>query len=111
VADWGEHPVRLQQAWHERYCDADGHRHVHGANLGVSAAAYQRAGGFPPLECGEDVALVELLGATGASVCWSASPRVTTSARLRARVRGGFGDTLATWAESGSHSPEPTEDC
>jgi glycosyltransferase involved in cell wall biosynthesis len=98
VEDWDEHPARLREIWRERYCDADGHRHVHGANLGVSAQAYQRAGGFPPLTCGEDVALVELLHATGASICWSAAPRVTTSARLRARVRGGFGDTLAAWA-------------
>jgi len=30
----------------------------------------------------------------GAHVAWSALPRVTISARLDARARGGFGDTL-----------------
>ncbi len=111
VEDWDEHPARLREIWGERYCDADGHRHVHGANLGVSVQAYQRAGGFPPLACGEDVALVELLRATGASICWSAAPRVTTSARLRARVRGGFGDTLAAWARQGDPGGAPGQDC
>lgn len=99
VDDWSVQPLRARIAWQRRYRDADGHRHVHGANLGVSAQAYRRAGGFPPLACGEDVALVELLSATGALIAWSAAPRVTTSARLHARVRGGFGDTLAAWAQ------------
>ncbi|RYY84013.1 MAG: glycosyltransferase family 2 protein, partial [Comamonadaceae bacterium] len=71
-----------------------GHRHVHGANLGVSATAYRRAGGFPALACSEDVALVEALKAMGANIAWSAAPRVSTSARANARARGGFGDTL-----------------
>jgi thymidine phosphorylase len=67
---------------------------VHGANLGVSAEAYLRAGGFQALACSEDVALVEALKASGARIAWSAAPRVTTSARTNARARGGFGDTL-----------------
>jgi glycosyltransferase involved in cell wall biosynthesis len=99
VDDWSRHPARALDAWRARYRDADGHRHVHGANLGVSAHAYRCAGGFAPLACGEDVALVEMLGATGAVIAWSAAPRVVTSARLDARVRGGFGDTLAAWAQ------------
>ncbi|TDG03413.1 glycosyltransferase [Paraburkholderia guartelaensis] len=100
VDDWSRHPARTLDAWRARYHDADGHRHVHGANLGVCAHAYRRAGGFAPLACGEDVALVEMLGATGAVIAWSAAPRVVTSARLDARVCGGFGDTLAAWAQS-----------
>ncbi|HUD32119.1 MAG TPA: glycosyltransferase family 2 protein, partial [Variovorax sp.] len=67
---------------------------IHGANLGVSAEAYERVGGFRPLACSEDVALVEALQASGARIAWSAAPRVTTSARADARARGGFGDTL-----------------
>ncbi|MFC6313720.1 glycosyltransferase family 2 protein, partial [Paraburkholderia dipogonis] len=31
----------------------------------------------------------------------SAAPRVITSARAAARARGGFGDTLASWAAAG----------
>lgn len=97
VDDWtphGEHGEFLRQHFARTYTDADGHRHIHGANLGVSAAAYLRAGGFPPLRCSEDVALVRALQESGALIAWSAAPRVSTSARIDARARGGFGDTL-----------------
>lgn len=109
VDDWSRHPAHTREAWQRRYRDADGHRHVHGANLGVSAKAYRRAGGFAPLACGEDVALVEMLGVTGAVIAWSAAPRVVTSARLDARVQGGFGDTLATWARGEAEDGEAPE--
>lgn len=97
VADWtphGDHAPLL--AWHfqQTYTDSDGHSHVHGANLGVSAAAYRRAGGFRHLACSEDVTLVNALVASGASVAWSAKPRVVTSARKDARAAGGFADAL-----------------
>lgn len=97
VDDWspyGDHAAGLQQHFAAGYRDADGHRHVHGANLGVSAEAYRRAGGFPALACSEDVALVDALIACGAHIAWSALPRVSTSARIEARAKGGFGDTL-----------------
>jgi glycosyltransferase involved in cell wall biosynthesis len=97
VEDWSAHGTyadSLRTHFARTYTDADGHRHVHGANLGVSAIAYVRAGGFPALACSEDVALVEALQATGARIAWSAAPRVSTSARHDARARGGFGDTL-----------------
>ncbi|MEZ2293582.1 glycosyltransferase family 2 protein [Variovorax sp. RCC_210] len=97
VEDWSVHGTegeRVQAHFDSRYTHADGHRHVHGANLGVAAEAYRRAGGFAPLACSEDVALVESLTAIGARIAWSAGPRVTTSARTDARARGGFGDTL-----------------
>ncbi|CAB3755484.1 glycosyltransferase [Paraburkholderia solisilvae] len=98
VDDWSAHHERTRAAFYRAYMDADGHRHVHGANFGVSARAYRRAGGFPPLPCSEDVALVDLLIAAGVCVTWSAAPRVVTSARIDSRVRGGFGDTLAALA-------------
>jgi glycosyltransferase involved in cell wall biosynthesis len=101
VDDWDGHPTVVREIFASLYCDADGHRHVHGANLGVCASAYRRAGGFPPLPCREDVALVERLIAIGANIAWSAAPRVATSARIAARARGGFGDTLVGWATSG----------
>ena len=97
VRDWSCHGVAaLALAAHfaASYTDADGHRHIHGANLGVCAQAYRRAGGFPPLSCHEDVALVRALEASGARIAWSASPRVFTSARRHVRARGGFGDAL-----------------
>ncbi|MBN9408458.1 MAG: glycosyltransferase family 2 protein [Burkholderiales bacterium] len=100
VDDWGKHELaQAVRARFERdYRDADQHRHIHGANLGVSAQAYRRAGGFAPLACHEDVALVRALQDCGAHVAWSARPRVRTSARLAARAPEGFGDTLARLA-------------
>jgi hypothetical protein len=103
VDDWTAHPQELRDYFRRTYMDADGHRHVHGANLGVSAQAYLRAGGFAPLACSEDVALVEQLQATGARIAWSAAPRVVTSARRASRARGGFGDTLCAWAAALAH--------
>ncbi|CAN5360683.1 glycosyltransferase [soil metagenome] len=104
VDDWsahGEHAELIRDHFARTYFDIDGHRHIHGANLGVSAEAYQRAGGFPPLACSEDVALVEALVACGATIAWSAAPRVTTSARIDARARGGFGDALLAAVTAG----------
>jgi len=92
VEDWSEHTdvVRLRYLAH--YQLRDDHRHVHGANLGVSSRAYTAAGGFSGLALGEDVALVRALMANGAAIKWSALPRVVTSARKAARARGGFAD-------------------
>lgn len=94
VNDWSEHGPQMALHFKNSYTDACGHRHIHGANLGVSAQAYRQAGGFPPLACSEDVALVQALQACGASIAWSAAPRVVTSARKNFRAAGGFGATL-----------------
>jgi hypothetical protein len=97
VDDWsahGAHARWLRRHFARTYTDADGHCHVHGANLGVSANAYRRAGGFRHLACKEDVALVEALQGCGANIAWSARPRVLTSARRTARAHGGFADAL-----------------
>jgi len=103
VDDWTPHAA-LASVVHGHfsasYQDRDGHRHIHGANLGVSAAAYQAAGGFANVACHEDVLLVRALEKMGARFAWSAQPRVTTSARIDARARGGFGDTLKGWGEA-----------
>lgn len=115
VDDWsvhGTHADALRAHFARTYTDADGHRHVHGANLGVSAEAYVRAGGFPALACSEDVALVEALKETGARIAWSAAPRVSTSARHDARARGGFGDTLLAVIAAGlsvTNAPQMAE--
>lgn len=97
VDDWSDHgelASALRAHFLRTYFDQDGHSHIHGANLGVSAEAYRRAGGFPPLACSEDVALVAALRSSGAHIAWSCAPRVTTSARRHARAIGGFADTL-----------------
>ena len=94
VADWGAYGEPMREHYASTYTDAEGHRHIHGANLGVSAEAYQRAGGFQPLRSSEDVALVNALLSSGASIAWSATPRVVTSARRDFRAPDGFGATL-----------------
>ncbi len=97
VQDWSVHgagAALLAQAFAGRYHWTDGHRHIHGANLGLTADAYRRAGGFAPLRSSEDVALVEALEAAGIGVTFSAAPRVSTSARLDHRAPQGFGQAL-----------------
>ena len=97
VDDWSPHggdAAALRTHFDSVYQDRDGHRHIHGANLGVSARAYAAAGGFQPVACHEDVLLVQALERLGARFAWTARPRVFTSARTDARARGGFGDTL-----------------
>ncbi|MET9256507.1 glycosyltransferase [Streptomyces sp. NPDC003717] len=71
------------------------HPHVHGANLGVAAAAYLDVGGFPPLATGEDRALVAALERHGHRVLRTAHAPVLTSPRVTARARDGFGAYLA----------------
>jgi len=97
VDDWschGDSAPWLREHFGKNYRDVDGHSHVHGANLGVSASAYRRAGGFKHLRCCEDRHLVDALAASGARIAWSARPRVVTSARRDMRAHGGFGSHL-----------------
>ncbi|WP_236194956.1 glycosyltransferase [Pseudomonas glycinae] len=101
VEQWHEtFDEAAQIRYHGHYQACEGHRHIHGANLGVSAQAYVRAGGFEPLSCDEDVQLVRQLERSGASIAWSHRPQVITSARLDSRARGGFGDYLRQLAQT-----------
>lgn len=94
VRDWLDYDAAVRSAFGQRESACDGHRHVHGANLGVSAAAYCAAGGFAALSTGEDVALVEALHANRARIAWRAQPSVATSARRTARAPSGFSGFL-----------------
>lgn len=95
VDEWNESfDESAQIRYHQHYQAREGHRHIHGANLGISADAYRRAGGFEPLACDEDVQLVRQLERSGATIAWSQRPQVRTSTRLDSRARGGFGDYL-----------------
>ena len=110
VSHWGEYGARMQSHFLSTYTDVDDHRHIHGANFGISADAYRRVGGFQALASSEDVALVHALIAAGLHIAWSSRPRVTTSARRTYRAPDGFGATLERVAASflelgGGHEP------
>jgi uncharacterized protein YjbJ (UPF0337 family) len=89
-------------AWSRAYVRADGHAHVHGANLGVRADAYQVCGGFDQLAAlDEDVALTRAAQVRSLRVVASAQAPVATSGRLRSRVEGdGFAGYLRRLADA-----------
>lgn len=94
VADWSGWAPDVVAAY-EHTPPVDGHPHIHGANLGVSARAYRLAGGFKAAHAHEDVALVRRCEALGMSIARRVDPAVLTSARRDPRARQGFGDFLA----------------
>ncbi|QXI26313.1 glycosyltransferase [Pseudomonas vanderleydeniana] len=95
VERWQAHQdAMLRQRYEAHYQPVEGHRHIHGANLGICARAYERAGGFRPLPLDEDVQLVNDLQQSGARIVWTARNSVSTSSRSDCRVHGGFGDFL-----------------
>jgi glycosyltransferase involved in cell wall biosynthesis len=100
VDSWKRYGDRVRDHYMGLYQFSEGHRHVHGANLGVSAQAYRRAGGFRPLASHEDVQLVTDLESTGAHIAWTASNPVVTSARDDFKCREGFGEYLSNLAIS-----------
>ncbi|MHB8394195.1 MAG: glycosyltransferase family 2 protein [Candidatus Dormibacteria bacterium] len=109
VNDWGERPPQLARRFAAQYGGGDEHAHVHGANLGISAAAYLAAGGWPPLATAEDHALARLVDQR--RVLRTAAIPVTTSSRSDSRAPRGFAgyldsldrteDPLETGAEPG----------
>lgn len=94
VGDWTDFDPAVVRAFQAREQYRDGHPHVHGANLGVSAHAYRAVGGFPPAAAHEDQGLVARLAQAGFSIARRDAPAVWTSARRDARARHGFGDYL-----------------
>lgn len=105
VKDWVGHSTRVVDRFHRQYVDADGHRHIHGANLGLTAAAYRQTGGFRALVSGEDVALVGELERRGVAIAWSAAPRVFTSALRSFRAPRGFGAHLIEFGREAAATP------
>ncbi len=96
VTDWRQYPAAVPPLFQERYRTGGAtHPHVHGANLGFSAAAYLAAGGFGPATTAEDHALVSALAAAGRQVLRTTTVSVVTSARRRARAPHGFSHLLA----------------
>jgi glycosyltransferase involved in cell wall biosynthesis len=70
------------------------HPHVQAANFGLSATAYKKVGGWPPIPLGEDRELWNRLGEHGFERISDRSVRVTTSGRSQGRIPGGFADCL-----------------
>ncbi|RYG99191.1 MAG: glycosyltransferase [Alphaproteobacteria bacterium] len=99
VEDWEDYPPEMAIAFAGTEAVSDGHPHVHGANMGVSADFYQRCGGFQALTVSEDVALIQALMCSNARIARLAQPIVRTSARRTARASGGFSDYLKAMEE------------
>lgn len=102
VDSFEEHPVGTDR----RFCNdyiihRDGsHPHVHGANMGVRADTYLRAGGWRGLETAEDHDLWKRLMGTACRQRSTARVHVITSGRRRGRAPRGFAETLATYDEA-----------
>jgi hypothetical protein len=95
IRDWSEQPAATRARFARTYgSPRSGHGHVHGANLGLTAAAYLGAGSMPPLPLGEDQALVDALHAQSRRVVATDRIPVVTSARRESRTTGGFADHL-----------------
>lgn len=101
VHDFSEHQSQVAQRFRDTYLiEPDGtHPHVHGANLGVRADAYLRAGGWASLATAEDHDLWGRLHASGHARVSDAALQVVTSGRRVGRAPLGFADALAAHNE------------
>lgn len=82
--------------------DADGHPHVHAANLGIRASTYLAAGGWDErVVVGEEHDLLRRALAGGSVPARAVGLAITTSGRTTSRVEGGFATTLARLAAGG----------
>ncbi|MEZ0351066.1 glycosyltransferase family 2 protein [Mycobacterium sp. pR1184] len=97
ITDWRQHSPATAQRYARAYeagRGGDQHDHIHGANMGFSARAYWRLGGFRALSSGEDVDLAERFKAVGYRIHRDTDLSVITSARTQARAPRGFAHEL-----------------
>ncbi len=101
VDSFEEHDANVPQRFRStELLNPDGsHPHVHGANLGVRADAYLRAGGWANLRTAEDHDLWARLHASGARTLSPSHLRVLTSGRRVGRAPMGFAGALAAHNE------------
>jgi glycosyltransferase involved in cell wall biosynthesis len=94
---------RAFEADYTKLLASDGtHGHIHGANLGIRASIYLRAGGFPPIPDHEDRRLVQrLAGMPGVTIRRCGELDVQTSGRIHGRCQHGFAATLARLDNTG----------
>ncbi len=102
VDSFAEHLAHVADRFRETYnMFPDGtHPHVHGANLGVRADAYERVGGWRMLYTAEDHCLWNRLRADGRSCRSVARLSVVTSGRRVGRAPDGFAGALAAHNEA-----------
>lgn len=102
VDSFHEHQPHVKARFYATYLiPEDGsHSHVHGANLGIRADAYLRAGGWAALTTAEDHDLWNRLRAAGSTILSIAKLRVWTSGRRVGRAPHGFADALAAHNEA-----------
>jgi glycosyltransferase involved in cell wall biosynthesis len=98
-------PVRW--AWRALNSAADGHRHVHGANLGIRAATLLTLGGWRPIPTGEDVDLVDRAVTAEVPIRWTGAIAVRTSARADGRAPEGFSSYLRALLLGAANEPLP----
>lgn len=94
-------PTTVRSRWRahvEALGSGLGHPHVHGANIGMRADLWLRAGGFGALSVGEDHDLWRRARALGGCLVGTDEIVVRTSPRLVGRAPGGFADLLAGFA-------------
>jgi glycosyltransferase involved in cell wall biosynthesis len=97
VDSFSEHGPEVADRFRASYrIHADGtHPHVHGANFGVRADAYVRAGGWSPLPTAEDHDLWKRLDKVGSLRASLECVKVITSGRRIGRAPLGFARALA----------------
>ena len=101
VDSFDEHTAGVDKRFKASYAIfPDGsHPHVHGANLGVRADAYVRAGGWRHLRTAEDHDLWSRLSMTSARRESNSSLTVVTSGRRIGRAPHGFAEALSAHDE------------
>ncbi len=70
------------------------HTESSGASIAVTVGAWRRAGGIPPISCGEDRAFIDNLRQVDARIRHANSVWVTVSGRTLGRAAGGMADTI-----------------
>ncbi len=102
VDSFEEHGPEVPARFQASYLIEPGglHSHVHGANLGLRADLYVRAGGWLPLATAEDHDLWKRLALTGARRLSTSSVAVQTSGRRTGRAPHGFAGALAAQNET-----------
>jgi glycosyltransferase involved in cell wall biosynthesis len=101
VTDFSEHSPGVDRRFRSSYhVSSNGtHPHVHGANFGVRADAYMRAGGWGNLCTAEDHDLWNRLAEQGARRVSIDRVKVVTSGRRIGRAPRGFAAALAAHNE------------